>query len=305
MSGAIDCVELQLTLPERILPQLEGVLWLLSPNGIQVEDALCLAGGDLDQGYSRVRLYVAPEHAEAAVAALRRQGEQLGLAIDVIAREVEQQDWNRVWKLHYKPIDLGGRLRIEPAWEQGPDRPGLVRIAIDPGMAFGTGSHETTQLCAQALLHWSDEQGARAIDLSKLRALDLGTGSAILAILAARLGVGHAVGTEVDAAALTTARTNLALNHVQDQVTLLHSGDPQVVAPERFPLVVANILASVLVPLCPQVVGTVQPGGALILSGILARESDEVAQVYVDQGMQLQSTATQGAWACLVLRAPD
>jgi ribosomal protein L11 methyltransferase len=304
VSTTIDCVELQLTLPERTLPQIEGVLWLLSPNGIQVEDALCLAGGDLDHGHSRVRLYVAPQHAEAAVQALRRQGELLGLAIDVSAREVEQQDWNRVWKQHYKPIDLGGRLRIEPAWDQGPEQPGVVRVAIDPGMAFGTGSHETTQLCAQALLQWSDDQKQNQVDLAPLRILDLGTGSAILAVLAVKLGVGHALGTEVDAAALGTARTNLTLNGVQDRVTLLHSGDPQVIAPETFPLVVANILASVLVPLCPLVVKAVQPSGTLVLSGILAREAHEVAQVYVAQGLQLHSIAEQGAWACLVLRAP-
>lgn len=301
----IDCVELRATLPQTALADLEGLLWLLSPNGIQVEDALCLSGGDLADAQVRVHLYVAPAHAAGAIATLRRQAERLGIALDVAATAVAAQDWNRVWKQHYKPIQLGPRLRIEPAWEQGQDQPGLVRIAIDPGMAFGTGTHETTQLCAEAIVAWADARQAAHADLAGLTVLDLGTGSAILAILAVKLGVGGAIGTEVDAAALGSARTNLALNGVQDRVTLLHSGDPGAAGSHQYPLVIANILASVLVPLRDAIVDRVAPGGLLVLSGILAREAQEVADHYAEVGLTVAQIATSGAWAGITLSRPQ
>lgn len=300
----LDCVALSTALPERVLDQLSGVMWLLSPNGVLIEDALCLHGGDLQPGVVRATLYVAPQEADRAAATLKAQAELLGVQVDVNASGVQRQDWNRVWKQFYQPLTVGDRVRVEPAWQQSADQPGQIRIAIEPGMAFGTGTHETTQLCMGAVVRWIDAQRAAAADLTQLRMLDAGTGSAILAILAVKMGLGSAVGTEIDAAALRTAQVNLALNGVEAAITLLHSGDPASAGPERFPLVTANILASVLVPLRDAVVDRVAIGGTLVLSGILGRDGQEVADHYAERGLVLQRRDDQGAWVALTLHRP-
>jgi ribosomal protein L11 methyltransferase len=302
--SAVACVELRATLPAGVLPQLEGMLWLLSPNGILVEDALCLHGEDVAEGLVRVALYVAPQEAAAATAGLQREAAALGVAIEVLAQEVAEQDWNRVWKQHYQPLMVGDRVRVEPAWLQSPEQAGQLRIVIDPGMAFGTGTHETTQLCMLALVRWADRMRAGGVSLQDWTMLDAGTGSAILAILAVRLGVGWAVGTEIDAAALATAHTNLGLNDCATRITLMHTGDPAKAGPATYPLVVANILASVLVPLRDAIVARVASGGTLLLSGILAREAAEVARHYAEAGLHVLHTDTAGAWAALTLHRP-
>lgn len=299
----LDCVALTVALPEDVLRQLEGVLWLLSPSGVLLEDALCLQGGDLLPGTVRATVYVAPQEAPLAAQTLRQQAEDLGVQVDVIATGVERQDWNRVWKQFYQPLTVGDRVRVEPAWQQGPEIPGMVRIAIDPGMAFGTGTHETTQLCMGAVVRWMDEQIAAGLDVASMRMLDAGTGSAILAILAVKMGLGSAVGTEIDAAALRTAQVNLALNGTETRVRLLHTGDPSSVGPEQFPLVTANILASVLIPLRDAIAGRVAPGGTLVLSGILGRDGAEVAGHYAELGLALLRRDDQGSWVALTLRA--
>lgn len=300
----LDCVALSAALPERLIDQLSGLLWLLSPSGVLLEDALCLHGGDLEPGVVRATLYVAPQEAARAAQTLKDQAELLGVQVDVTATGVERQDWNRVWKQFYQPLTVGDRVRVEPAWQQGPEQEGLIRIAIDPGMAFGTGTHETTQLCMGAVVRWMDAQRAAGRDTSALRMLDAGTGSAILAILAVKMGLGSAVGTEIDAAALRTAQVNLALNGVEAAITLLHTGDPKSAGPEQFPLVTANILASVLVPLRDAIVDRVAPGGTLVLSGILGRDGQEVADHYAERGLQLLRRDDQGAWVALTLLRP-
>lgn len=304
-SATVACVQLRATLPERALDVLQPLLWMLSPNGIEVADALCLGGADVGAGLVRVSLYVAPHEAADAAATLQRHAEAIGVAVDVAAEDVRDQDWNRVWKQFYRPLVVGDRVRVEPAWMQGPDTPGLVRIVIDPGMAFGTGTHETTQLCMRQLVAWADGATAAGIGLTDQTMLDLGTGSAILAILAIRLGFGAAIGTEIDAAAVQSAHANLALNGVADRVRLLHGGDPRQAGPARFPLVVANILATVLVPLRQAIVERVAPGGTLILSGILSREARAVADHYAQCGLVVIEIATDGAWSAIALQAPE
>lgn len=299
----IDCVRLSATLPERAAEQLQSLFWLLSPNGIEMADALCLGGGDLSEGQVRVALYVGAAEAAQAARSLVQAAERLGVAAEFAAEEVAAQDWNRVWKQHYAPLMVAGRVRVEPAWLQEPEQPGHIRIVIDPGMAFGTGTHETTQLCMARLVQFADAAGAAGVALDGLQLLDLGTGSGILAILACRLGFSGAIGTEIDAAAIDSARENLRLNGVSDRVALLHGGDPGQAGPARFPVVVANILASILVPLRDAILARVQPGGTLILSGILAREAQEVADHYAAAGLRIIGIDTAGAWACAVLQA--
>ena len=278
---------------------------MLSPNGIEVADPMCLHGVDVGQGGVRVTWYVAPSEAAQAAATVQAAAAQLGVSTDVSAQDVHGQDWNRVWKQFYAPLVVGDRVRVEPAWMQGPEIEGMTRIAIDPGMAFGTGTHETTQLCMQQVVAWVDAAQARGAVLADQAMLDLGTGSAILAILAVKMGFGRAIGTEIDAAALGSARANLALNAVQDRVDLRHGGDPALAGPQQYPLVVANILATVLVPLRDAIVARIQPAGTVVLSGILTRQAESVAAHYAQRGLQVVRMTSAGDWAAVVLHQPS
>ena len=221
-SALPESIALQLIVPQGAVDDLSGLCWLLSPRGVLVEDAFTLGAGDLPPGQARLTLYVPPEEAHDAQTLLAGECAAAGITTTVTAIPLPKEDWNRVWKLHYKPFAVGKRLRIEPAWLVEPEVQGEVRLIVDPGLAFGTGTHETTRLCLQAVETWADAQTQPLADLA---ALDVGTGSGVLAILAVRLGVGRAVGTEIERDAVASAQRNLDLNGVSDRITLHHTGD--------------------------------------------------------------------------------
>ncbi len=298
MSNSIESVALHLTVPETAVDGLTGLCWLLSPRGVLLEDAFTLGSDALPVGQTRMTLYVPPEEAEKAQALLTSECAAAGISAHLSQEPLPHEDWNRVWKLHYKPFNLGRRLRIEPAWLVEPEQVGQIRLIVDPGLAFGTGTHETTRLCLQAVEHWADGQTA---DLSQIAMLDVGTGSGVLAILAVRLGVGRAVGTEIERDAVASAQRNVELNGVADRLTLHHTGDPRDVA-GKFPLVVANILSSVLLPMAPNLARKVAPRGTLILSGLLARELPTVTEAYQRHGLEPVTNVTENGWAALTLR---
>ena len=196
---------------------------------------------------------------------------------------IEDQDWERSWMDNFQPMRFGRRLWIVPSWHEAPE-PDAVNLLLDPGLAFGTGTHPTTALC----LEWLDGQ-----DLAGCEVLDFGCGSGILAIAALLLGARQAVGTDIDPQALEASRDNALRNGID---------------PARFPvylpadlpakpaeLVVANILAGPLVSLAPQITSLVAPGGRLALSGILAEQAEEVRTAYAD-AFDLDPTAEKDGW---------
>ncbi|MFC2971867.1 50S ribosomal protein L11 methyltransferase [Azotobacter bryophylli] len=196
---------------------------------------------------------------------------------------IEDQDWERSWMDNFQPMRFGRRLWIVPSWHEAP-QPEAVNLLLDPGLAFGTGTHPTTALC----LEWLDAQ-----DLAGCTVLDFGCGSGILAIAALLLGAERAIGTDIDPQALEASRDNAGRNGI---------------APERFPLylpeqlpqqqadvVVANILAGPLVQLAPRITSLVKPGGRLALSGILAEQAEEVRTAYAD-AFELEPTAEKDGW---------
>lgn len=196
---------------------------------------------------------------------------------------IEDQDWERSWMDSFEPMRFGQRLWIVPSWHQAPE-PNAVNLQLDPGLAFGTGTHPTTSLCLQ----WLDGQ-----DLNGKSVLDFGCGSGILAIAALLLGADHAVGTDIDIQALEASRSNAERNQIADERFALYLPEdlPQVPAQ----VVVANILAGPLVQLAPQISQLVQPGGWLALSGILAEQAEEVRAAYAGE-FELEPTAQQDDW---------
>lgn len=196
---------------------------------------------------------------------------------------IEDQDWERSWMDGFAPMRFGQRLWIVPSWHEAPE-PDAVNLLLDPGLAFGTGTHPTTSLCLQ----WLDGQA-----LDGCSVLDFGCGSGILAIAALLLGAPHAVGTDIDPQALEASRDNAQRNGIADErfPVYLPADLPQ----EPADVVVANILAGPLVSLAPQITRLVKSGGRLALSGILAEQAEEVRAAYAAD-FQLDPTATQDGW---------
>ncbi|MGO3741305.1 50S ribosomal protein L11 methyltransferase [Kerstersia sp.] len=223
---------------------------------------------------------------EAALAASGLDGK---LAEGWSLRDVPDADWVRLTQAQFGPIAVGDKVRIVPSWHVEPgaalDKPaGGIAIQLDPGLAFGTGSHPTTHLCLAWLAH-AMPAGANV--------LDYGCGSGILAIAAAMLGARAVHGVDIDAQAVQATQDNAAVNSVTIQASL-----PDGLADGQFDVVVANILSNPLKVLAPMLSGRVLPGGQLVLSGVLARQAEEVAAAYAPW-LEMTVWQEREGWVCL------
>lgn len=193
------------------------------------------------------------------------------------------QEWERNWMEHFHPTRFGQRLWIVPSWHAAPD-PDAVNVLLDPGLAFGTGTHPTTALC----LEWLDQQ-----TLEGLHVIDFGCGSGILAIAALLLGAQQVTGTDIDIQALQASAENARRNHIDEQRFPLYL--PEAMPDTPADVLVANILAGPLVQLAPQLSQLVKPGGLIALSGILAEQTEEILAAYRD-AFELDPVAEQDGW---------
>ncbi len=196
---------------------------------------------------------------------------------------LEESDWVRLTQAQFDPIRISERLWIVPTWHE-PTDPAAINIALDPGLAFGTGSHPTTRLC----LRWLDGniKGGESV-------LDYGCGSGILAIAAMKLGAGSAIGVDVDAQAVVASRDNAFANRVTAD---FHLPDGAVLT--QYDVVVANILTNPLRALAPLLAGATRCGGRIVLSGILAEQAEEVMRIY-GQWFEMSPAIVEDGWACI------
>ena len=233
-----------------------------------------------------------------------------------IYKQIADQNWMEAWKQHYKPILIGQRLVILPAWMDSPE-PNRVAIRIDPGMAFGTGTHPTTQLCLElmerAILSIRDsENGNRGgtndsrISNNEFRVIDVGCGSGILSIAAIKLGSKSTLGVDIDPGSVKNARENADINHVGEEL-ILGVGSVQEILDGKFafrkaPLVVANILAPVIIRLFDAgLADLVEENGAIILSGILQEQAKGVIEAGQARGLKLNELRQMGDWVALTM----
>ena len=203
---------------------------------------------------------------------------------------VEEQDWVRLTQSQFAPIQIGQRIWVVPSWHDAPSDPNAICLAVDPGLAFGTGSHPTTHLC----LLWLEEHQ----QLSHQSLLDYGCGSGILAIAAAKLGCKPVVGTDIDPQAMVAARSNAQINQTEIRFVLPNENAPELAAETKYDIVMANILANPLQVLAPALVNKMRPGGQIVLSGVLARQADEVIETY-SQWLTLSVWKESEGWVCL------
>ncbi len=262
-----------------------------------------------------------PQDGEDGAIVAARQGLREGLSyLDMITpvgklheRTIADEDWESAWREHFHPHRVGHRSVVVPTWRDYDPEPEDIVIRLDPGMAFGTGLHPTTQLCAQELEKRVQAEGTM---------LDVGCGSGILSIIAAKLGASHVRGIDIDPVAITAAQENVGHNTLSDVIdiregTLPRAGqDPFDIAQQDWPetvkenggwdIVAANLTAEVLEELAAPLAVTTRPGGILIGSGIIAEKFDMAAYALMEAGLRLIDAVSDesGDWRAIILMRP-
>ncbi len=300
-------IELHLELPAQAIDLVGHELTELGCEGMTVEERQLDTFVPPDPheepapGIHRIKAYFPPgEGLDDLVAQVRERLTWLepmvpGLATAPLsAFPVGQEDWAENWKQHFPAVRIGKHLVIRPSWEEFPAGPDDAVLTLDPGMAFGTGTHGTTRLCLEAIAaRYEDQPGPQ-------RVLDVGTGSGILAMAAAALGATRVLACDIDEQSCRTAAENVAINYLQPRVEV--TGDPLEELEGAFDLVVANILAEENVRLAEELVGRVKPGGWLVLSGILQQREDFVIQGFAPFDLQGPAVTRREDWSCLTYR---
>jgi ribosomal protein L11 methyltransferase len=255
------------------------------------------APGLRSEEYGERSVFVAHFASAPPLEALRRFSADLGGgaagagAVAIHMRTIADEDWAENWKLHFQPQLVGNRLYVCPSWNATPPS-GCVAVVIDPGMAFGTGQHATTRGCLQLL-----EQATRERQMT--RALDVGTGSGVLAIALAKLGVPEVWAIDNDPSARPIAAVNAARNQVGASVRIAAS---VVDVPGTFDIVVANLFAKLLQELAPQLTQFLVPGGLLLCSGLLDTDEHMIRTTFESVGFQVDQRCEENGWVTLGLR---
>jgi ribosomal protein L11 methyltransferase len=311
-SGAVTGAWLELAVEADIeaVEAVSEILGRVASGGTTVEPAFDLVdeglGARVDPSRPAVvRGYVPARDASAAEAAAAETAEALGhlqafglrTIGELRTRIVHEADWAEAWKAHFPVLRVGRRLVIRPTWRRHRRQPDDVVLALDPGMAFGTGLHPTTRLCLAALETLSD-RGA----VAGARVLDVGCGSGILAIAAVKLGASDALGVDTDPiaieATLANARRNRLVRRTRARTGSLPSDEPP------FDVVLANLIAGVLMPLAGALRAELRPGGTLLASGIFIDREREVRSAFEAAGLVVGERSAEGEWVALAATRP-
>ena len=296
----MEWTDIQITVPQQYAETAEAIATMVSNGGIYIEDyrdleqqAWEIAHVDLieqdllDQPRDivKVHMYLAPDENPAEILPLFKERlEASGVEYKLETSGIEQEDWQNAWKKYYHAMDIGQRLAIVPGWETyDTDR---IVITMDPGMAFGTGTHETTSLCLETLD--SMVKGGE-------RVLDIGTGSGILAIAALKLGAAEAEGVDIDPMCVRTAGENAERNGVL-------VGDLSDKASGKYNIITANIVAAAILSLAPHVPVLMAPGARFIASGIIDTRKDEVLAGLRTAGLEPVEIKEKRGWVCVICK---
>ncbi len=209
---------------------------------------------------------------------------------DITTTEVNDEDWANEWKKYYKPTKISNRIVVKPTWEEYHPLGNEEIIELDPGMAFGTGTHETTRMCAQLLERYVEE---------KSTVYDIGCGSGILSIAAAKLGANKVIAVDMDEVAVKVSKENVKCNHVDDIVEVKH-GNLMDVINGKANIIVANIIADVIKILSNDIIKFMKDTSIFISSGIIIEKIDEVADKLKENGLEIISINKDGEWAAIV-----
>jgi ribosomal protein L11 methyltransferase len=207
---------------------------------------------------------------------------------EVTTREVKEQDWANAWKQYYKPFKIGDNIVIKPSWEEYNQEEGDIVIELDPGMAFGTGTHETTKMCLELLEKYIKKDST---------VFDVGCGSGILSIAASKLGAVKVIGVDIDEVAVRASRENVDISGVKN--VEIKQGNLMDVIHGRADIVAANIIADVIIALSRVITGFLKPGGTFICSGIIKDRVEDVKAALYNNNFKILKLEEQGEWAAI------
>ena len=309
--GSPAWLELAVEVDIEAVEAVSEILGRFAPGGTSVEPAFDLVdeglGARVDPARPAiVRAYVPATDAASARRAVAEVETALGHLQafglrpigELLTRQVAEADWAEAWKAHFPVMRVGRRLVIRPTWRRHRAAPGDLVLALDPGMAFGTGLHPTTRLCLAAL-----EVAADRGELEGARVLDVGCGSGILAIAAALLGATSVLGVDTDPIAVEATVANAGRNRLRDTIRARAGSLPSGEAAHS--VVLANLIASVLIALAAALRDELRPGGLLLASGIVADREAEVASALEGTGLRLAERFVEGDWVALGVRRPN
>lgn len=248
-----------------------------------------------DKTKASVSVFLPPErNISEVMAQIKERFESDNIAVTTELIGVNMEDWANEWKKYYKPIRVGKNIVIVPAWEKYDAEKDDIVVSMDPGMAFGTGTHETTRLC-MALLEKHIEKG--------MNVLDVGTGSGILSICASKLGANKVFAYDIDPVAVRVAKENIKDNGISNVTCgvsdLLKSVEK---LNEGYDLVLANIVADIILRMAPNVSSYIKTGGKLITSGIIESQAENVKNTLLSYGFALNDTLTENDWVAFVFQ---
>lgn len=302
----MDWTEIMVEVGADRLDEAAAIANMTVPYGIYIEDyseleqeVMEIAHIDLideellkqDRTKAKIHIYIDPEdNIGEAVQFLRERLNAASISHAIDLSSVKEDDWLNNWRKFFKPTPVGEKLLINPSWYTDTDPEGRLVINIDPGLAFGTGKHETTRLCMEALERWV--KGGE-------RVLDVGCGSGILGIAAVLLGAESAFGVDIDETAVRTANENAEVNHVGDKVQAI-AGDLVDKVSEKYDIVVANIVADAIIALSASIGDFMNDGAVYIVSGIIDTRADDVKNAVRDRFEIIEESEYHG-WYCFVL----
>ena len=303
----MDWTEITAKVPTDKTDEAAAIANMTVPYGIYIEDytnleadAEEIAHIDLiddelvnqDRTHSIIHMYIAEsDNAVEAVSYLRERFTACGIENEIKCELVDDADWNENWKKYFKAFEIGEKLAVCPSWEVYDNKDGRTVISLDPGAAFGTGSHATTSLCLE-ILEKSVTQDTTV--------LDIGTGSGILAIAADLLGAKSAIGVDIDAQSVKTAIANAEINGVSEKTEFL-VGDLADKISGKYDIVCANIVADVVIRLFDNVADFIKEDGILVVSGIIDMRAAEIEKSAVEHGFKISESLMREEWHAYVL----
>lgn len=303
----MDWTEVTITVRTEDVDKAGDIANMVVPYGIYIEDysnleeeAWEIAHIDLidedllkkDRTKAKVHIYISPEENPAeAVAFLRERYTAEGIKNEIDLSACMEKDWINNWKKYFKPIPVGEKLLIRPTWETVENTNGRKVLDLDPGLAFGTGTHETTRLCMQMLENYVEDS---------MTVLDVGCGSGILSVAALLLGAKEAVGVDIDELAVKTARQNAELNHVNEKFTGI-CGNLTDKVEGKYDIVVANIVADVIVMLTKDVQEFMKPDTVYLMSGIIDTREQDVLDA-IEEHFKIIDRKTEKGWVALAAK---
>ncbi|MBQ6543942.1 MAG: 50S ribosomal protein L11 methyltransferase [Clostridia bacterium] len=300
-----DWTEIKITVPGEFIDTAGDIASMTVPYGIYIEDyrnleqeAREIANIDLidedllakDRSKGIVHIYISPEeNPQEAVSFLKARFENVGIDYEIDESICKNADWENNWKKYFKPMPVGERLLIRPVWEDEYDAGSRAVLHLEPGLAFGSGTHDTTRQCLESLEKYA---------LPGKTVLDIGCGSGILSVSALLLGADRAVGVDIDALAVKTARENGRMNGFTEPEYTVMQGSMTDNVSGRFDIITANIVADIVIMLCKDIGKYMNDGAVFITSGIIIPREQDVLDAFEANGLEVIERHESGGWLC-------